>query len=179
MYGRQATSDKITTWFHARSKYSTSPSIVVISVCRRFQSMCKHRNLNISVSSDQLLESMSEATCTMYYAKLAQKGWAGPHRQFPHPNGWNTEYERIWEEMLDTFIFTNEFWEGFWSPITSTPCDIDIPMWKQDMQSILPKYILRETEVLKSNGMILDSKILYMDENTHEPVYEEEDDREY
>ena len=122
---------------------------------------------------------MSEATCTMYLAKLSHRGWAGPHRQFPYPSGWSTEYERIWEEMLDTFIFTTEFWESFWSTISSNFCDVDIPMWKQDMQSILPRYILREIEVLKSNGMILDSKILYMDETTQEPVYEEEDDREY
>lgn len=168
-------SDKITTWFHTRS-FNYSPALVVNNVQRKFLNMCKHRNMNLSVSPEQLRDSLSEATCTMYLAKRSNRDWAGPHRAFPYPSGWSNDYERIWEEMLESFVFTTEFWECFWVSLQTDACEIHIPSWRSNMEIILPKYILREMEVLKSNGMILDQKILYTDENTHEPVYENEEE---
>ena len=149
--------------------------MIVNAVYKKFTTMCKYRNIHIAVSPDQLRESLSEATCVMYRAKRANKDWAGPHRSFPYPSGWTNDYERYWLEMLDNYVFTDEYWDCFWKTIKSESCEIEIPMWKQNMQLILPQYVLREVDVLKSQGMILDSKILYTDEKTNEPIYEDEE----
>jgi hypothetical protein len=168
-------SEQITTWFH--TKYlSYSPAILVNEVARKFQSMCHARNLNFAVSPEQLRDSLSEATCIMYLAKRRNRDWAGPHRSFAWPSGWSNEYERFWGELLDSFLFQTEFWECLWASMHTGSCDKVIPEWKSNMELILPKYVLREIEILKQNGMILDSKILYIDETTQEPVYEEEED---
>ncbi len=177
--GKRQISDEITTWFHKKNMNYLSPSNVVNVVCKKFLSLCKFKNLNLAVSKEQLHESLSEATCVMYHAKRANKGWDGPHRKFPYPSDWTTDYERYWDEFLNNYLFTDEYWDLFWRSIHVESCEIDIVEWKQNMQLILPQYILRESVVLKSNGLILDSKIMYTDEKTNEPVYEEDMEEEY
>ena len=173
--GKRQISDMITCWFHTKSVNNLSPSNTVSIVLTKFAKLCTYRNLNFSVSLEQLKESISEATCVMYYAKRVCKDWDGPHRKFTYPSNWSTDYERYWEEMLDNFVFTDELWDCFWRPLNIEACENDIPSWKQNMQIILPQYILRETEVLKMNGMVLETKHIYIHEKTNEHVYEEED----
>lgn len=172
--GKRQISEEITLWFHRRTSNNLSPSFVVSIVHNKFLNLCKYKNLNIAVSKEQLKESLSEATCVMYHAKRANKDWAGPHRNFQYPMGWTTDYERYWQEFLENYIFTDEAWDTFWKSIYVDACETDIQRWKQNMQLILPAYILREIEVLKSNGFISDSKVAYIDEKTHEPIYEDE-----
>jgi hypothetical protein len=90
----------------------------------------------------------------MYYAKRANKGWEGPHRMFSYPTIWSNEYEELWIDCLDKYLFTPEFWAKFWSTLPTEVCEIDIPYWKENMEAILPQYIMRESEILKTVGLL-------------------------
>ena len=147
-------SDMVTNWFHKRNNVGISPSTVVNIVHNKFVMFCTSKQLNISVSTEQLKESISEATCVMYYAKRANKGWEGPHRMVSYPAVWSNEYEELWIDCLDKYIFTPEYWTRFWSTLPTEVCETDIPYWRENMEAILPQYILRESEILKRFGLV-------------------------
>jgi len=176
MLGRRQISEKITNWFHKKTANNMAPSFIVAIVHAKFINFCKSKGLNLAVSSEQLKESLSEATCVMYYAKLVNKGWDGPHRDVKIPPSWTDEYEKIWLEYLDNYLFTDDYWDIFWKTFYVDSCENDIPRWRINMQIILPQYVLREIAVLKSGNVILDQAHSYIDEKTQETVYDEECD---
>jgi len=149
-------SDRITKWFHARDSNHFSPSFVVSVVHSKFLNLCTSMNLNLSLSAESFKESLSEATCVMYYATQMRKGWDGPHRNVLYPQNWTNEYEEIWLEYLHNRAFPQEWWDRFWAPIPVDPCETAVPGWTDNLQTVLPYYILRDIGVLVSSGLILE-----------------------
>jgi hypothetical protein len=171
--GKRQVSDKITTWFHKKGEGNISAAHTVAVVQSKFVNFCKSKNLNLAVSQSQLKESLSEATCVMYYGELVNKTWVGPKRDFTVPQNWTKDYEKQWEEYLN-YVFTDDYWDKFWRTISFGSFEGDVPRWRVNMQLILPKYILRESEILKTNGQINEQKQMY-DEKTQENIYYEEE----
>lgn len=136
--------------------------------------ICKLRNLNLSVSSESFKESLSEATCVMYYAMQVKKGWDGPHRNFAYPQYWTNDHEEIWIDYLRNRIFNQDMWERFWATIIIDPCISAIPDWVENMQIIMPQYVLRDIGVLIHSGMILEPTKNRVVEN-QEITYEEDE----
>lgn len=177
--GKRQISETITQWFHKRGDNNLSPAFCVAIVHYKFINFCKSKNLNIAVSEKQLKESISEATCVMYYGQLTNKDWKGPKRLFPRPKIWTVDYERFWNDHLEYYLFTNDFWTNFWQSIDVRIIEEDLPRWKESIQLVLPRYVLREIEILKTQGFIMEQKNVYVDEKTQEQVVQEDHDGDY
>ena len=155
-YSRYRLSNTVTKWFHKRGAEAMSPAVVVSMVHATFINMCRSRKLNIAVSYDQLKESLSEATCVMYAAKITIKDWQGPKREFPYPSNWTNELEELWSDCLEKYIFTDDYWNLFWAGMKCEVIQNEIPYWKEDIATILPLYVMREMSVLVDKGLIIE-----------------------
>ena len=98
---------------------------------------------------------------------------------FQRPKIWTVDYERFWTDHLEYYLFTSDFWTNFWRSIDVGIIEEDLPRWKEGIQLILPRYVLREIEILKSQGFIMEQKNVYVDEKTQEQVVQEEHDGDY
>jgi hypothetical protein len=112
----------------------------------------------------------------MYYGKVTNRDWQGPHRKFPYPPNWSNELEDLWQEYLANYFQSIEKWETFWKPVDCECIEQTISYWKEYMESVLPLYICRETNVLKECGLVTETIKTNIVTDEKEVSYETEDE---
>ena len=153
MSAAQRESATITAWFHRRI-CRVSPAMAVREVVDRFLAALKRRKHCIAVNEKQLRLSMCEAMCTMRSAHVHDRKWGGPWRTFPIPAGWNNAYDGLWDDWIRSRCYNDEFWESFWSQIPEESWESDVPLWRANIQWLLPLYVLPDMQSLIKDNLI-------------------------
>ncbi len=143
----------ITAWFHRRVD-GISPAMGVREVADRFLAALKRRRHCCAVNEKQLRLSMCEALCTMRSAHKYDRNWGGPWRTFPSPAGWNNDYDGLWDDWVRSRSYNDEFWESFWNQIPEEAWENDVPLWRANIQWLLPLYVMPDIQSLIKDNLI-------------------------
>ena len=148
-------SNKVTKWFHTSVNGDITPAQSACEVSDLFLSILHSKQLSLSVPVRLFRKIVCEATCVL---KLTS-GYElpVPNRVFSRPDGWNGDLERWWTEWLHSHFFVEGFWSRFWNRIYVSEWEDAMPSWRHEIQSLLPYYVQRNTDVLIECGFIIEN----------------------
>jgi hypothetical protein len=75
-------------------------------------------------------------------------------KKIPTPQGWKPDYETKWMDYLEYQFFDYVYWERFWKTIPESKIDCDVRLWRQELESRMPRFIARNIDVLVDDGML-------------------------
>jgi hypothetical protein len=146
----------ITNWFHTYDEDGIFPAMTIQCVSDIFLDILQEKKLHFSVSTSQFRKIVCEAVCSLKHAQQWNLTLKGPNRQIKKPCGWNDEFELYWNEWLYNRVFTEDFWISFWKRIPISSWEFRLPGWRTFIESILPFYVLRNTDILVFEGYIVE-----------------------
>ena len=153
---QNATSQRVTNWFHKNQDFSMAPSVWVFTVAEQFIEHCRNYRLPLCTTDSQFHTTLCEAICVMYHASITNKDWLGPHRIFPIPECWDESKERLWSDYIHGRVFTYEFWDLFWEHVEEGSWEFNIPNFRANIQHLLPLYINRSNDILVEEGALFE-----------------------
>jgi hypothetical protein len=145
--------EQINDWFYY-SADELSPAHSVCFISSIFAERIEKAKYRLCIPFKDFRDKLCEATCVMYMAHVKSKTLRGPTKIYNLPKNWNADIENIWEDYLCTFILHDDFWTDFWHAIPYSIWEVQFPIYRYFIQSILTYYIQRDYEHLEENNLI-------------------------
>lgn len=169
----------VTEWFHTPMNDMGTPSDLVSAWNSKIIDYVKRKGLSFYSPEAKFRALICEACCAFFSAFQDNCDISGPHRQSPIPQGWTNDAELVWTDYLQTFIFSQAFWQGFFAEYSELKDDEFFSEFKTKYSEIIQQCITRDVEYCINYELLAynsDKQLIRWSEWT---VQEEEDDAAY
>jgi len=169
----------VTEWFQTPMNEKGSPAELLSEWNSKILDYVKRRELRFFISDMKFRGFLCEACCTYFSAFQKYSDINGPHRQAPKPLGWTNEAELTWTDYLQTFLFSETFWKGFFVGYSELNDDPFFTQFKIKYAEIIPLYIVRDVEYCINNEILTYNSEKQLVRYSEWTQYDEEDDMAY
>jgi hypothetical protein len=138
---QQLISRHTTQWFHRVGWDESSPALLVSEVSSCILDYIAAKRLSLTIPERTFRNHMCEFLCTYYIANKKGVPWRGPLSRQSRPTGWTHQHEMEWKEYLTYHLFSNEFWNTFWSRFPEAVWEAKAPYWRESFPWVVLHYI--------------------------------------
>jgi len=145
----------INEWFNKGMGGDIAPIHTVFTIAKKFAQYLEEYNFTLNMNFSAFFSKLCGATCTL---ALHKNKVIGMPRSIPQsPANWSSEIEIIWNDYIESFYLTIEFWDSFWESIDVDIWELSISQFRNYLQSIMPLFIKRDLQVLIDMDLIAEN----------------------
>jgi hypothetical protein len=155
-YNNNQTIKHINEWFNKGIDGDIAPIHTVFKIAKKFSQYLEEYNLTLNMNYSTFFSKLCGATCTLALHKNSKV--IGMPRSIPQsPANWSTEIEIIWNDYIESFYLTIDFWDSFWKSIDTGIWELRLSQFRNYLQSILPLFIKRDLQLLIDMDLIAEN----------------------
>jgi hypothetical protein len=147
---------KIDLWFHTEDYDDITPADTVSAVADDILIQLKSTGFELAYSNQKFRVLLCEFICTLYHASLTEKNVSGPHTAPKLPESWTDEIYMTWIDYLHYSVFTESFWEDFWTHIPTCKGLQNIRNWEAEIQALIPYLMRPDHEQMITEGLLFE-----------------------